>query len=131
MAQAASLSILDRAATPVAHIFVYDGQKNGVNHFVEVGPVPFGQRRLTISNFYSNGKFRIVKKLSTPILVTEVVNGVSVPRVIDTIYSESKFTFSDRTTEAQRNEHVGIHVNAELPGQTVIHAMIVKLEQTY
>lgn len=131
MAQAASLSVLDRAATPVAHVFAYDGSKNGVHHFVEAGTVPFGQRRLTISNTFSNGKYRIVKKLSTPILVTEVVNGVSVPRVIDTIYSESKFTFSDRTTEAQRNEHVGIHVNAELPNQPVIHATIVKLEQVY
>lgn len=128
MAQAASIVVNDRAATPVAHTFAPRSITTDQALFVEAGSVPIGERRLIIDSRFTNGKYRIRLRVVNPTLVTEVVNGVNVPKVPRTSYGESSFTFDQTSTDQERKDTVAYIANALLASQTIPMGSIVGLE---
>lgn len=130
MAAAAPLVVNDRATTPVAHTFTMRA-KEPVPLFVETGSVPFGERKFTISTRKTAGKYRTVLKLENPTLVTEVVNGVNVPKVPRTAYAELRLTFDEFSSEQERADTVGMIANAMAASQTMMNATLVKLESIW
>jgi len=132
MAARANLVINDRATTPVAHTYSPDGDDtNGVHLFSEKTGVPAGNPRFTISHRYSGGKYRPTLKLAIPVVQTQTINGVSSPVVVRTTYAEVGFTFDSLSSEQERNDCVGLMVNALAASQAQIHNLVVKLEDIW
>lgn len=128
MAQAASVVVNDRATTPVAHTFAPRRISTDLALFVETGSVPFGERKLSISQRQSGGKYRVRVKLENPVLVTETVNGVSVPTVPRTSFADVTFTFDQYSTLQERKDTVGMFANALAAAQTMVDSSVTGLE---
>lgn len=128
MAQAASVTINDRAATPVAHTFAPRSVTTDQALFVESGSVPIGEKALTISQRKSGTKFKVRVLLKAPVLVTETINGVSVPKVPRTSYADLQLTFDETSTLQERKDTVGLLANALATSQTMVDATLTGLE---
>lgn len=127
-----NLVINDRAATPVAHTFVPDGNDaNGVLVFTEKTGVPAGEARFTLSQSSSNGKLRPRLKFLLPVLVTETINGVTSPRVSRTAHVNMEFVFDELSTEQERKDAVGFAYNTLAASQTMINDLLTKQLQVY
>lgn len=122
-----SFSVNDRAATPVAHAFV-PRTKEPLPTWSETGPMPAGERKITLSSRKSGKRYRITLRLSNPTVVTEVINGVSVPKVARAQYAETTFTFTDDSLLQERKDTVGMHMNAMGASVTQIDSALTALE---
>lgn len=129
MAQANTITVNDRTTpTPVAHSFAPRGGSAGLAQFTETNSVPIGENNLTIRWRKSNGKYYVRMMLTVPTLVTETINGVGIPRVTRVALIDTTFRFDETSSEAERNDVVGMYANMLLPGQATVHSAIVKLE---
>lgn len=133
MPQLTSVVLKDRATpTPVDHTFVKRDVRDGVGTVIETTGVPVGNSRLSVSARQSlSGFYKPVLKLVIPVVVTETINGVAMPKVIYTNSFEGTFTFSAFSTLEQRNNLVGMVRDALDPSKVLIHDTLVKLEAVY
>lgn len=132
MAQRASFAVLDRETTPLSHTFVpRTTQDSSVVLFAETATVPIGERVFTISTRKTGTKYRTRIKLESPVLVTEVINGVSRPSVPRISYADLTFTFEDTSTAQERRNTVGMFANALAASQVMINATLVDLESIW
>jgi hypothetical protein len=128
MAQAASFTVNDRESTPVGHVFTPKRISTELAEFVETASVPIGEKRVSISTRKSGSNYKVRTKLEVPTLVTEVVNGVNVPKVPRTIFIDTTYTFPDLSSLQERKNAVGMHYNMQAPAQTMIDASLTGLE---
>ncbi len=126
----ASFSVNDRAATPVAHTFA-PRSKDPLPTWCEAGAMPAGERKFTLFSRKSGEKYRITLRLSNPTVVTETINGVSVPKVARTQYGEVNFTFTSDSTLQERKDTVGMLMNALGASVTQIDAALTALESIW
>lgn len=128
MAQAASITVNDRESTPVAHIFAPRAIVPGAATFVESGTVPIGEKTLIVRHRKSGTRFHTRITLAVPTLVTETINGVSVPKVPRTAFLDLNIRFDDTSTLQERKNAVGMLANALAASQTVIDSTCCGLE---
>lgn len=129
MAQAATITVNDRATTPVAHSYAPKSPlPDGGMLFAESAAIPKAERQLSIRPRSSNGKRYVRVILTSPTLVTETVNGVSVPTVPRTVLIDATFRFDETSTEQERADAVGMFANALASSQTVVNSTLVKTE---
>lgn len=128
MGQAATITVNDRETTPLAHAFAPRVVSSDLAQFVESASVPIGERKLTIGSRKAGGKYRIRLKLENPTLVTEVVNGVNVPKVPRTAYADVTFTFDETHSLQERKNTVGMFANALAASQTLVDSTLTGLE---
>lgn len=121
-----SITVNDRAATPLAHIFAPRGESNGVHLFSEAGSFPAGERTLTVSKVTSKvtGKTKTKMRIGYPIVVTEVINGISRLKVERTGWAEVLFTHEPLSLAQERKDLVGMVANALLPAVTVLDPVL-------
>lgn len=132
MAQRASFSVLDRATTPLAHVYApRSSPDTSVVLFVENGIVPVGERKFTISTRKSGTKYRTRMKLEVPTLVTEVINTVNRYSVTRIAYVDCTFTFEDTSTSQERKDVIGQFANSLAATQTMINSSLVDLEEIW
>lgn len=132
MAQRATITVNDRASTPLAHAFVPQGDSaEGVALFCETAGVKIGEKKLSISVRKSGTNYKVRLKLDAPVLVTEVVNGVSIPKVSRTAYGDVTFTFAEQSLLQERKDLVGMIANALASSQTVVDASVTGLEAVW
>lgn len=135
MAAFQNVTLTDRATTPVNHVFVPNGyEAKDVAAFVESasGGVPEGSSRLTASvRKTPAGNYKIALKLDVPVLVTEVVNGVSINKIDSIDRAEVTFTFPGKSTTARRNNVVGMVESALKSTQTLLNDLVVNLNPAY
>jgi len=128
----ASITVNDRAATPVAHTFSPVGiDANGVTSWKEVSGVPIGEKYFTLSNKFSNGKYRVKLVFKYPIVQTQTVNGISTSVVVRTSYAELNLTFDSTSSLQERQDTVGQLANALPASQTMIDGVLTALGQIY
>jgi len=128
LAQAASITVNDRESTPVAHVFAPRSIVPGAATFVEAASVPIGEQSLVIRTRKSGSRFYTRVTLACPILVTETINGVAVPKVPRVGFIDATFRFDDTSTEQERKNAVGMFANALASSQTVVDGSLTKLE---
>jgi len=128
MANANTITVNDRATTPVAHTFAPRRLENGLASFVEAAAVPIGEKTLTIRWRKSGKRFYQRVTLSAPALVNETINGVAVPTVPRVALIDATFRFDDTSTEQERKDAVGMFQNALAASQAVVDGTLVKLE---
>lgn len=132
MAARSTISVLDRAATPVAHLFTPDGDDaNGIHVFTEKTGVPAADRRATLGLRYSNGKYRPSIKFQLPVVQTQTINGVSSPVQVRSAIAELNFTFDATSTDQERKDAVSFIEKSLAASQTMINDMIVNLSDVY
>lgn len=133
MPQLQNLVLTDRATTPVAHTFVpREINSQGVGMVVESSGTPIGDNKVTISSTKtSGGKYKATLKGAFPQVQTQTINGVSSPVVVRTAYADVTFTFDATSTEAERNNVVGMIADALGTGKALVHDTVVKLQGIY
>jgi hypothetical protein len=124
----------DRKSTPVDHTFTPKDVVQGVGTVIESTGVPIGNSKLSVSARQSagpNGRYKATLKLAVPVVVTETINGVANPKVVRTAYANVDFTFDPTSSEAERNDLVGMLEYALKSDRKLVNDAIVKLEGVY
>lgn len=127
-----NLSITDRSTpTPIAHVFTPRDVTAGVGLVVANGGVPVNEEKFTISMRKSASKFRGQANLSVPVVATEVINGVSTPKLLRTAYVRIDVTFDETSTAQERTNIIGMVADALGTGKALVHGAFVNLEGVY
>jgi hypothetical protein len=132
MPQLQSLTVNDRQATPVAHVFVPRDITDGVATVVESNGVPIGENSISVSlRKTPQGRFKAVLKGRFPIVQTQTVNGIDTPVVVRTANAEITFNFDGSSTLQERKDVVGMVYNSLASSATLTNDLITKLEGVY
>jgi hypothetical protein len=132
MPQLQNLVLTDRKATPVAHTFVPRDIEGRSAQVVEAGATPIGDNVVIIThNTTKNGRRTINVRLVLPVVATETINGISSPKLLRTAYAKAEFNFAPDSTEAERNDAVGMFADAMGTGKALINDTVVKLQGIY
>ncbi len=133
MPQLTTLVLKDRTTpTPVDHNFIPREIKDGVGTVVESTGVPVGDSRVAIGLRQTpSGIYVGTVRLTIPIVQTQTINGVSSPVVVRTSYAELTVKFPQTSTEAERNNAIGMMYDALKPAQTLVNDTLVKLQGVY
>lgn len=127
MSGATSFAVNDREATPVAHTFNPNGfsADNRVAFFKKEGTTNIEDEKFSISWRESNTKRIVRMKLELPVVVTETINGVNVPKLTRMAIADASFSFSTSSSEQERKNLVGIFANAMAASVTIIDDTLV------
>lgn len=123
--------LTDRAATPVAHTFTPMDFTSGVATLRVPKSVSLDEPKLTLSTRRTVDKVKVRMKLEIPTTVTEVVNGVAIPRVDRVAYAEILFTIPRNSTEQERKDLVGMFQSALDASKVLPNDVLVKLDGIY
>lgn len=124
-----NISLNDRV--PVAHAFAPRDIKNGIGLVVANGGTPIGEERLTVSMKKTGARYRGALRLAVPVVVNEVINGVTRPTVARTAYVDVNVNFDETSTETERTNIIGMLADALGTGKVLVHNAFVKLEGVY
>lgn len=131
MPQLQVLTLTDRQSTPVVHTFNPENITQNVASVVENKDVPIGNPRLSISLRQTAKAYKATMKLVVPVVATSTINGVTTPVVVRTAYATLEFEFDKTSTEAERNNFVGMLQNSLDKSKTLTDGVLVKLEGVF
>jgi hypothetical protein len=132
MPQLQNIVLRDRAATPVNHTFTPLDIQSGVGTTTESTGVPVGDPSFTVSlRKTPSGGYKALIKGRFPIVQTQTINGVSTPVIVRTAYSEFSFSFDATSSEAERNDVVGMMQSSLDANKPLTNDLIVKLQGVY
>lgn len=132
MPQLTNLVLTDRKTTPVAHTLVpVNIDKNGVAYVAESTGTPVADISLSISTRRVNDKIKSRLVLTVPVVQTETINGISKPKVVRSSVAAVDFTFSRESSEAERNDVVGMFADAFGTAKALVNDAIVKAQGIY
>jgi hypothetical protein len=131
MPSVSSITVNDRATTPVAHTFAPDKEDNGVWVFRESTGVVKADPTITLRTRRLNGKIRTYLGFRIPVVQTETINGISAPKLVRTAYATLELTFDENSSLQERKDAVGMFANACASSQTMVDAVLTKAEGLY
>lgn len=126
-----SIVLTDRAGTPVNYTFVPRDIQAGIGTVVNNGGVPIGEKKLRVSLLEKNGKMRGEVRLDIPVVATETINGISVPKVVRSIKISLLMESEKTATETERNDAVGMFYSALASSKVLVNDALVKNEGVY
>lgn len=103
----------------------------GVGEVVNNAGIPLGEKRLTVSLKQTGKRFKGEVRLTLPVVVTEVINGISVPKIVRTGYVNLSTSFDETSTEQERNDAIGLMANALTTSKVLVNDALVKNEGVY
>lgn len=128
--------VKDRTATPVNHTYVPADVSGGVGALVErnASGSYVGEPRLTAAGrVAANNRSKSHLKMSFPKVVNEIINGVTVPRVVGTSYVKVDFDW-DKTHDAIDRNHIeGMVASAlgDATAQPFLHPVLTGASSVY
>lgn len=132
MPQLQTLVLKDRATpTAVDHTFTPRDIKTGVGAVVETTGVPVGDSRYTISLRQVNNRYKAQIQLAVPVVQNETINGIVTPKAVRTAYADLTFTFDSTSTEAERNNIVGMLADSLAASKVLVNDTVVKFQGVY
>jgi len=133
MANLQNLVITDRQPTPNNYTMTPDGEVGGVGYVAaaDASGITISKKRLALSRRASGERVRFVEKWQFPLMVSQTINGVTVPTVAKIAYVDVTFNFSNLHTEQERKDVVGMVHSAHAPGKALIEDTIVKDTAVY
>jgi hypothetical protein len=132
MPQLNPLVLKDRKATPVNHTFTPRDIVDRVGTVAESSGLPLGDNRVAVTLVRTpSNRYKPAVKFTFPVLATETINGVSMPKIVRTAYADLTFNFDASSNEAERNDIVGMVQSALDADKTLINDVIVKLQGVY
>lgn len=129
-----SLVLTDRQATPVNRTLLPIGSAGpgiGVVALADASGATITERRFSIGLRRSGDRVRTTMKYRCPVVVTEVINGVSTPKVVREAYVDLTFNFHNTHTEAERNDVVGEITSALAASKVLVNDTVVKGQSVY
>lgn len=118
--------------TPVDHTLTPRDKQGPVGIVAEPSGIPIGDTKLTVSmRKTSTGKYKPELRLSVPVVIDETINGVVRKRVSHVAYANIDFTFDPLSTEAERNNVVGMLADSLAPSKTLVNDTVVKLQGVF
>lgn len=124
-----SIQLTDRATTPVTHTLVPTGGPKGSVGRVAVADSTgnlLSEKALVVSSRRTNQRLRSSVKLSVPVIATETINGVAVPKVARVGYAQAEFSFALDSSEQERNDVIGMFQSAFATTKVLVHDTVVK-----
>lgn len=133
MPNLASITLTDRKATPVTHIYAPRNSSVGKGVCVEgtASGSAIGENHLTISGSKNAKKQKGLLKLAVRKVATQTVNGITTEVVLGSAYVNMDVSFDPVFTEAERNDVIGQFYSALAPSQTFVMDVIVKGNSVY
>jgi hypothetical protein len=129
MPSVTNITVNDREATPVAHVYTPQTRKGDVWYWARRDGTPLGDETLTMSIVQTaGGLYKVRLRMVDPVVVTETINGISVPKIERSNFVSSEFTFSERSSLQERKNIVGKFANAFATSQTFILNVVQDLE---
>lgn len=132
MPQIAPLVLTDRSTTPVATSFepVNIAQPGSIGQWSSNSPNLENAMRLTTgARRTTTKKVKSKTTLAVPVISTHPVTGQ--PVIDDIIFVSTEITSATSTSDAARNNALGMHRDALSEGKTVIHDVMVKGRAVY
>lgn len=123
-----TLTVNDRAATPVAHDFIPGPRKDGVQYFLNSDGVKIGDKTITISQRQAGTKYKPRLVFTIPVVQTETINGIASPKVVRTAYADLSFTFDEQSSTQERSDLIGFVQGILDPAKTTVDAVLSDLE---
>lgn len=123
-----SIVLTDRATTPVNYTLLPVKEEDGVG-FVAVADATgaaISEKRMSIGQRRSGTRIRNTLKFRFPVVVVETINGVQVPTVAREAFVDMTFNFADTSTEAERNDVVGMVSSALATTKALVNDTVVK-----
>lgn len=126
-----SIVLTDRATTPVNFTLnptADPSKQKGIGRVAvaDASGNLLSEKVLTIGSRRTAGRLRSTLRLTLPQLVTETINGVSVPKVVRVAYVNADFSFALDSTEQERNDAVGMFASALGTTKVLVHDTVVK-----
>lgn len=132
MAQIQNLVLTDRETTPVAHTFTPRDVTGNVGTVQESTGVKVGDKTYSISvRKTPSGIYKVVVKFVVPVVVTETINGVSVPKVARTSYVTTECSFDKESTVQERKNVIGMFADSLGASQVIVNDALVNLNPVY
>lgn len=132
MPQLQSLAVYDGEDTPILHTFVPENiDKNGVARLKESDGTPIGDNIVTVSLRRVDSKYKGRIVLAMPVVVTETINGVSVPRVARKAFADLNLSFDETSSVQERKNVLHILSNILGSGEVLIASTFENLEGIY
>lgn len=131
MPQLQSITLSDRAATPVTHTFVPRDVVDRVGTVVSGNGTLVGEKKLTVSTRRTEDRFRARIVLALPQVQNIVVGGVTKPTVVRTAFANLEFVFATDSTEQERKDAVGMLASALDPSKVLVNDAVIKQEGIY
>jgi len=126
-----SLVLTDRAATPANHTFLPRSNRDGVALVTESNGTPAADKRFSISTRRVNGKLKRRIVFQVPVVQTETINGISRPKVVRESIVDATFTFSEDSSEDERDDVVGMFASSLDASKALVNDTIVKAEEVF
>lgn len=103
MPQLTTVVLTDDESTPVAHTFVPQLiKKDGTALLKNSDGTPIGDEQFSVSIRSTGTKYKVRALLTIPQIANEVINGVTVPKVVRTAVAEVNLTFGNESTVQER-----------------------------
>lgn len=125
MPQATTFTVNDDETTPVAHSFTPRGKPTPTAFaFRETAAVPIGDPSVILRWQKQTDKFYRRLTFALPTLVTETINGVSVPSVSRTTFVDLNVRYSMMSTDQERRNALKLFSNMTLKTQTFLWSFL-------
>jgi len=127
-----SIALADREATPVTHTFTPLSLNGGVAKFVNnASGVPIGFETLSASLRLVGNRYKYKQVLYLPVVQTETINGISLPKVIRANFGSMEYVFDASSTLQERKNLQGMMEKSQAAALTFINDMVVNLNAPY
>lgn len=129
-----SLVLTDRATpTPINHTFTPEDIRDGMGTVAEVNGTKVGEPRFQVRSrrVAGSGRYKVELNMFIPVVQMKVTDGISDPVVVRTAIVNAVFWFDAKSSEAERNNAVGMFASALGTGKTLVNDALVKLEGVY
>lgn len=125
-----NLVLKDRTSgTPVDHTFVPRTVKDGIGTVVESSGLAITESKFSISSrSTAGGRYKVEQKLQVPIVVTQMVNGVSQQVVVGYNYASVSFDFDPLSDSAMRDNVQGMIADAQGVTKALVRGAVVNRE---
>lgn len=132
----ANITIIDRATTPVSHVFKPVDLQKGIGYLEEdrADGSAVGKNLLQVSSIIQPSKrIKCVAKVSIPKVVVETINGVSVNKIVDVSFLTITAEYGSQTTPADRDAILGMGVKIcdTAANQPVLNKVMAGNERVY
>jgi hypothetical protein len=126
-----TLTVNDRATTPVAHVFTPRSLADGVTTLAETTGVPTGEKTFTISKRKSGTNFKCKLNFKYPVMVSETINGVVRQSVERTSYGTVELTFAETSSTQERKDTIGMIADSLAASKVIVNDTFVNLEDIW
>lgn len=131
MPQASSITVNDRATTPVAQTFTPAGIQAENASFMRSAATLMGRAMFQLRSRKSGARYYKRVLFTVPVVADETVNGISVPKVVRMGLVDATFRFDETSTLQERKDMVGMFANSLAPTQTMVDAFLTAGEEIW